>query len=128
LTKAERETEALQRRKEEVERKQKELKELEKQRSRFLIEARKCKDFLDINFKFIFKLIVIVEEIVIIEETEIVEEVVHVRELVAKKEKKEEMKELLKRIGNGCKMLLRRVIWVFFSFRFFWLGGTFELV
>nr|CAD2140846.1 unnamed protein product [Meloidogyne enterolobii] len=41
LTKAEREAEALQRRKEEVERKQKELKDLEKQRNKFLSEARK---------------------------------------------------------------------------------------
>jgi len=41
LTKAEREAEALQRRKEEVERKQKELKDLEKQRNKFLSDARK---------------------------------------------------------------------------------------
>ena len=41
MTKAEREAEALQRRKEEVERKQKELKDLEKQRNKFLSDARK---------------------------------------------------------------------------------------
>uniref|UniRef100_A0A915N9M1 Probable ATP-dependent RNA helicase DDX23 n=1 Tax=Meloidogyne javanica TaxID=6303 RepID=A0A915N9M1_MELJA len=41
LTKAEREAEALQRRREEVERKQKELKDLEKQRNKFLSDARK---------------------------------------------------------------------------------------